>query len=151
MNMLPERFWDNVEQLGPDNLESCWTWTAPTSHGYGYLRVNGRRSPAHRLAYEALRADIPPGLVIDHLCRNPPCVNPWHLEPVTQGVNVLRGVMIQRGSEAGRSRTHCTNGHEFTPTNTYIRPGTGGHRTCRTCNRQKVSEYRERQRAQSVA
>lgn len=59
--------------------------------GYGQLRVDGKPQYVHRLVYEALRGEIPKGLHLDHLCRTPACVNPWHLEPVTQQENVRRG------------------------------------------------------------
>jgi hypothetical protein len=32
-----------------------------------------------------------PDLVSDHLCRRRPCVNPWHIEPVTVSENTRRG------------------------------------------------------------
>ncbi len=69
----------------------CWEWTGGKTWGYGQFTANGRNVKAHRWSYEFFRDEIPPGLVIDHLCRNPACVNPWHLEPVTTRVNNLRG------------------------------------------------------------
>jgi hypothetical protein len=66
---------------------------------------------------------IPEGLTIDHLCKNPGCVRPDHLEAVTMREN------IRRGSWA--SRTHCINGHEYTEENTYRMPS--GYRDCRRC------------------
>lgn len=38
-----------------------------------------------------LRGPIPDGLQLDHLCRNPSCVNPAHLEIVTGAENIRRG------------------------------------------------------------
>src|SRR3954468_18429534 len=79
-----ERFWAKVEKTA-----ECWNWTGYTlSSGYG--RFRGRRAGndtaskvlAHRFSYELLIGPIPPGLVLDHLCRNTSCVNPAHLEPV---------------------------------------------------------------------
>jgi hypothetical protein len=72
---------------------------------------------------------------LDHLCRVPPCVNPEHLEPVTPAVNT------QRGEPA--TKTHCKNGHEYTPENTYIRSGKGkgGKRDCRACGRERTRRY----------
>src|SRR5260221_14462809 len=71
----------------------CWEWQGYTNnHGYGQFRpTKGDRRFAHRFSYELFRAPIPTGLVIDHLCRNPRCVNPDHLEPVTERENMLRG------------------------------------------------------------
>lgn len=88
----------------------CWLWTgAMYKNGYGYVYVLGRnRTGAHRAVYEKLVGPIPRGLVLDHLCRNPRCVNPGHLEVVTRRVNNLRGVGINARYAA---RTHCDRGH----------------------------------------
>ena len=84
-----ERFWQKV-----DKTPGCWLWTAcVTGLGYGQFRVTHGAPTvyAHRWAYEAMVGPIPDELVLDHLCRTPSCVNPSHLEPVTQRINVLRG------------------------------------------------------------
>lgn len=80
--------------LGPDYLADettgCWMWQkARTGNGYGAAWRNGRQVPAHRAYYEQHRGPIPAGLVIDHLCRTPLCVNPDHLEAVTNRENVV--------------------------------------------------------------
>jgi len=85
---LTERFWSKVTQRG-----DCWIWTHSTnSRGYGLSAIagTGKIYLAHRLAYESLRAEIPAGLTIDHLCRVKACVNPWHMEPVTVAENNRR-------------------------------------------------------------
>jgi hypothetical protein len=83
---LTERFWTKVTQRG-----DCWIWTHSTnSRGYGLSSIAGKVYLAHRLAYEFLRAEIPAGLTIDHLCRVKACVNPWHMEPVTVAENNRR-------------------------------------------------------------
>lgn len=124
---LEERFWPKVQVKGPDE---CWEWTAATAgDGYGTFRSHNRMEGAHRVAYELIVGSIPQGLEIDHLCRNPICVNPQHLEPVTHKVNLLRGV----GVMAQNSRkTHCVRGHPYDTINTRI--GTKG-RSCRACHR----------------
>lgn len=82
------RFWSKV---APAPALDCWTWTAGKSAaGYGQLRINHVLVYAHRWSYEHLRADIPTGLELDHLCENRACVNPWHLEPVTHKINMQR-------------------------------------------------------------
>src|SRR4051812_35821312 len=100
-------FWAKVV---PTEADACWIWVGPVSErGYGVFtdpaRPRKRRCrAAHRYAYEELRTSIPPGLVLDHLCRTPLCVNPWHLEPVTQRVNTLRGVSVVAAQAV---QTHC--------------------------------------------
>jgi hypothetical protein len=85
---------------------------------------------AHRIVYEMHRGPIPSGLVLDHLCRTAACVNPWHLEPVAQGVNIERGL---HGYTPLRNL--CRNGlHDITtPEAWYV--NSRGARTCLECKR----------------
>lgn len=131
---LRERF-ESKLRPGPGD---CWAWSGAhfKQNGYALLAVRSERdgkwrpTVAHRIAYELYVAEIPAGLVIDHLCRNHGCVNPWHMEPITRGENVRRGMhptaVIVR-------ENRCGKGHEFTDANTVIRKN--GKRECRTCCR----------------
>lgn len=125
----------------------CWLFTgALERNGYARVRLGGagtKRALVHRVMYEQLVAEIPAGLVLDHLCRNRACVNPWHLEPVSNRVNVLRGVSP---AAVNASRGACINGHEFTPENTLTG---GGRRQCRECNRRRCLVASRRRRGQS--
>lgn len=69
----------------------CWVWCKSASSGYGQVRVNGKLYKAHRFYYEMEVGPIPEGKHIDHLCRNPLCVNPEHMEVVTLKENTRRG------------------------------------------------------------
>lgn len=118
----------------------CWEFTGYVlPNGYGQL---GRNISAHRTAWEVANGPVPAGLVVDHQCHNLDplcnlsnecshrrCVNPDHLEAVTQTVNVLRGKGF---APTNAAKTRCANGHEFTPDNIYYRPDRFG-RICRTC------------------
>lgn len=113
----------------------CWVWTGHVSRktGYGQGSPRGERagSLAHRLSYEAFVGPIPQGMTLDHACRNRPCVNPEHLEPVTSKENVLRGI---GRSAVNARRRFCVAGHPLSGDNLYTRPNS--HRACRACRRE---------------
>lgn len=118
----------------------CWEFTGPRNGlGYGRLSRDGKDDYAHRGSYELLVGPIPDGLTLDHLCRNPPCVNPAHLEPVTMAENSRRGTSPPA---VNFRKTHCVNGHEFTEENTYRRPD-NGRRVCRRCVFERKVRTRE--------
>ncbi len=131
--MIPalERFEAKVELAGPDD---CWNWLACVDKcGYGRFRFSPQKNGfAHRFAYESYVGPIPEGLEPDHLCRNPACVNPAHLEMVTHQENTARGMAPEiLKAFAFQPQTHCKRGHLFDEENTHIRPN--GNKTCRTC------------------
>ena|ERR1039457_4646948 len=71
----------------------CHFWQGTkTPRGYGMMTVSGTKDYAHRVAYRLRHGQIPEGKCLDHLCRRPSCVNPEHLEPVTQAENCRRGL-----------------------------------------------------------
>ncbi len=81
----------------------CWIWQHKVDEdGYGRLRRNGKYLRAHRFFYEQHIGPIPGGFVVDHLCRIRNCVNPDHLEPVTNTENVARGWAVKLSSERRR-------------------------------------------------
>lgn len=133
------RFWDRVT-LDPDG---CWTWDKPYSDGYGRATVARRQPLAHRVAYELLIGPIPEGMQLDHLCHtrdescdggpcvHRSCVNPIHLEPVTQAENKARG---RAGRHASNGAT-CLRGHSD------WQVAESGRRTCRTCRDERVARW----------
>jgi hypothetical protein len=126
------RFWSKVN-LTPNG---CWLWTGRTTNtGYG---EHGNQL-AHRIAWEwAAQESIPDGKVIDHLCRNPLCVRPDHLEPVSQQINTQRGL-------AWNHDDRCKWGHALTPENVYLTPSRG--RRCRKCHAIRERDRHRRKRA----
>lgn len=125
--------WDRVNKT-----ETCWLWTgALTAEGYGSLGHDGRICYAHRVAYEELVGPIPDGRVIDHLCRNRACVNPDHLEAVTQQENTLRGARSYALTGRCRSGRHEIKSDEDT------QPA-GRWRRCRACTTERIRAHQER-------
>lgn len=130
---LESRFWSKVAKS-----EGCWVWLGtPDSKGYGRIRFGGAGSKiarAHRVSWQINRGPIPQGLVIDHLCGVRLCVNPDHLEPVTQKEN-LRRAPSSLPSKMAR-KTACVNGHEYVEGSFRIESGA---RRCLICKRKRES------------
>lgn len=135
-----ERLWAKVNKDGPipeyaPHLGPCWVWTGkPDAHGYATIRRDGKTIKAHRGTYEEIIGPFPEGLVPDHLCRVTMCVNPHHLEPVTQRENSLRGIRT--------APSVCPHGHEYTEANTRIKKN--GTRVCRSCEVEFAGRRRPR-------
>jgi hypothetical protein len=131
-NIEIKRFWPKVKKT-----EKCWLWIACiTQDGYGQFWCNKKLQYAHRLSFELHKGEIPKGLTIDHLCRVRHCVNPDHLDSVTNKENILRGIAP---SAQNAVKTHCVQGHEYTTENTY-RHKRG--RECRICGKARKDKFR---------
>ena len=156
-------FEQNIERQADSE---CWIWRGSTdAYGYGRTRTDdGRRVFVHRYAYEQAAGNLPDGLDVDHTCHNDSncqggrclhrlCVNPQHLEAVPPLVNRLRSHLHNA------HKTHCPVGHEYTATNTYIKPKLNGRagRSCRACARrrdatpERLARSAERRRLKNAA
>lgn len=132
-------------------VDGCWLWPTKSSDGYVSIYMGGGKAHpvvvmAHRLSYEMAKGPIPTGLVLDHLCRNPSCVNPDHLEPVTQRTNILRGTGITARLASAKK---CVNGHVF-PSCQSEYYASRGWRLCAICHNEREKKRQARQRAQLV-
>ena len=132
-----ERLWHKIKITE----SGCWEWQGvTTSFGYGRMGLNKKHVLVHRFAYEQYKGCIPQGFQIDHLCRNPKCVNPMHLEAVTASENVLRSTAPLVSAQRNLSKTHCPHGHPYSVENTHHYHG---QRFCKQCWRDKSQRKRQ--------
>ena len=118
----------------------CIPWEGKLSpDGYGQFTRDMQHWLAHRWSFTQAKGPIPPGLCVDHECRNRACISPEHLRLKTRGANAVENSI---GITAvNKAKTHCKHGHEFTSGNTYEH---GGARICRTCLRNNHLRHRAR-------
>jgi len=129
-----DKFLEHVGDMG----EGCWEWQGYFGGGksglygrfiYESVGTHNKRQAAHRWIYRQVVEEVPEEMVLDHLCHNHRCVNPDHLEIVTQTENNRRA----KGSS-------CCRGHPLSGDNLYLTPN--GRRQCRECRRESVKRYR---------
>lgn len=137
MEKLPKHINDKI-----NFTDSCWLWGGNIQNGYGTASYMGKTGRVHRITYTIIKGKIPEGLVIDHLCKVKNCVNPEHLEAVTQKENTLRGTSPHA---IYAKRTHCDKGHEFSMENTIVREDNNSRR-CKICHTEYHKLYRKTHR-----
>ena len=148
-NLATRRFcsWEcfaDIERHIDRRPDGCWIFGHRNDeNSYGITRrAESDWMAVHRFVYEKYKGPIPDGLQLDHLCRVRSCVNPDHLEPVTNQINVCRAPKVI----AARAALCCRHGHEWTPENTYIQ-SSSGTRVCRKCVAESQRRYQERKMA----
>lgn len=159
--------------------DGCWLWTGHVERsGYGRFTFCMRTVWAHRFAYETWVGPIPEGMHIDHLCNVRACINPEHLEPVTQAENNRRARARQyagtmygcghpqtrggpcqvcaaaRRAERDARRSLPSPPKRPSPAETGMRgcghPYEGKGADCRPCARARAAEYRAAVKAGAV-
>lgn len=141
------RFWSKVDKNGPvpehvSHLGPCWVWKAATTkRGYGAFPLTHELTiPAHRFSFflEHGRWPYPCAL---HRCDNRACVRSEHLFEGTKADNAQDAINKGRfpfrlnnltAPAMQRAKTHCPQGHEYTPDNLLSKPI---GRSCKTCHR----------------
>lgn len=133
---IASRFWDKVTKSD----SGCWVWTAAKNNaGYGIID----NKLAHRWAYADALGEIPAGLELDHLCRNPACVNPGHLEAVSHAEN------MRRAKWPNKEKQFCPKGHPYSGPNLFV--NNLGRRECRKCKNERSGNARKIARKQRAS
>lgn len=114
-----DRFWSKVHK---DSVSGCWIWTgAKDKGGYGQIKIDGKTVKAHRLSYENFKGSISEGMQLDHWLRNSPetrdlcsraCVNPDHLEVVTNKENSNRSFIFKESMRSNGRKNGINNGRK---------------------------------------
>jgi len=145
-----DRFWEKVNFNGPEpelwpGLGSCWLWmNGDDGRGYGcFYIVHGQPLKAHRFSYELAEGPIPKGMTLDHICRVTLCVNPAHLEVVTNTENVRRADSFGRINQEKAAGARCSKGHLKTEFNIAINRSSKG-RYCLDCRAIRLAKRRAR-------
>lgn len=132
-----ERFWEKVDR---DPVSNCWNWTSTTRGKpgcrYGSFWDKGRFVAAHRFSYETYVDDIREE-TIDHICGNKLCVNPNHLQQLSNKENIAKS---NSTPAINARKRHCKHGHALFGHNLYLRKE--GGRTCKTCRNNSVAKHR---------
>jgi hypothetical protein len=150
------RWMERIQRNIAASEGGCWLWTGRTyPNGYGQTTYRGKVTRVHRKVYELhYGVTLDRWVYVCHSCDVKLCCDPAHLWPGTSKDNSVDAV--RKGRHQGQLKTHCPQGHEFTPENTYYKPDYNGNgiksRACKECNRIRMRspEYRlkanERQR-----
>jgi hypothetical protein len=143
VDIKPDSFWRRVDMsAGP---LGCWPWMGRRNqYGYGVVQFAGRRSTCSRVSWLLTNGVLPDRTQVDHLCRNRICVNPAHLEPVTQQENQRRGLLARGRTPLGI--TYASGDHEHD-----IRSRAKGGRYCRICHTIYNRTWRAKRRGQVAA
>jgi hypothetical protein len=125
------RLMDHVEL----SRDGCWNWIGKLDEdGYGQIHVGPRREQvrkrSHRASYELFVGEIDSGIQLHHKCENRRCINPSHLEPLTQLEHAEKSPNTLQFINA--EKTHCLRGHPLFGPNLYVRNGRRHCRECRT-------------------
>jgi len=131
-----------------DRQQTCWLWLGRKNHaGYGLFDVGATTERAHRMAVRIFSGkNLPANRVVDHLCGNRSCVNPGHLEVVSQATNNMRATTSI--TRLNKLKTKCSRGHDLAGNNLYIVGGK--RRMCRKCKNTSSKTWKRKARLKGL-
>lgn len=144
-----EKFEERILPL-LEEKNGCLEWSGCkyNSKGYGYISIGNVGYRVHRIAYAfANQREVVSSEFICHTCDNPKCCNPEHLWIGDNDMNSLDRDQKGRQKSNHENKTHCPNGHPYSPENTYVYPS-GRHRDCKECHKLACRRYRARKKAE---
>lgn len=70
-----------MHYVSPEPMSGCWLWAGGfMGNGYATMSFQGKAKKASRFSYETFKGPLEQDEVVRHMCHNPGCVNPEHLE-----------------------------------------------------------------------
>jgi len=125
--------------------DECWLWDG-AHDSYGYSLV-GSGQRLHRIMYQLFRGAVPLNRILHHTCENPGCINPHHLEAMTQVEHSVLHKLTELGVTSRRLKTHCKHGHLLSGDNLYLYRGRRHCKACRfTMHKRRQAAHRASQR-----
>jgi hypothetical protein len=145
--MITQEHIDRFNSKYVKQSNDCHRWTGSLDKdGYGSFYLLGKNRRAHRVAYLFNVGPIPPGMVVNHTCGRPWCVNFQHLNLLTPRENSL---IDSRGLGAvNAKKTQCPRGHAYDGVFTKRQGGT--YRTCSVCEKAKHRRLKQKWRDHDV-
>jgi hypothetical protein len=143
------------ENSFPEPNSGCWIWMGSLMpFGYGRTSlVPGQDvvcNHAHRTSWQLANGMIAAGKEVHHKCRNPPCVNPDHLQAVTYHEH--RKLDFPNGAINGNTNKKvCVRGHLLEGYNVIMEKQknarAGFVRRCRLCQNAKQNRLKKARKA----
>lgn len=93
---------ERLRARAKESSAGCIVWTgSKVQHGYGIIRIEGKATSVHRVAYREYKGEIPAGMSIDHICGTKLCINPEHLRLATTKQNGENLTKLHKNNTSG--------------------------------------------------
>lgn len=136
-----ERFWHYVVED-----EGCLLWAgAKKAYARPVIQVEGKTHNAYVWLWEqTMERPVQEGYELHHTCGRASCVSPGHLQELSAAEHTAAHGGARGGGLVNRAKTHCSRGHAFSETNTWVEKD--GRRHCRQCRAEAGRRFRKQQK-----